>query len=242
MDQNFRMQWYVITAIGGQEESIASALREKMNNYGYAEKVKEIRVFMKKEITEDIFSKNDPEMPATLRKTKTTSWEALPDGRYKRTKTKIKNRFPGYIFIQADLDPEIWYAIRNTVGVLGFVGSSGKGALPIPCSIDEYQRLISQAAAHEYAARIEKAEEAKAAEAAKPKKEAKPKLTEAPFKVGQSVELTTGSFAGTVANVVGINLEKQTAKVEFEFFGRVSTVEINFDDAKLVGDDSKLAE
>lgn len=233
MEQNIRMQWYVITAIGGQEESIAGALREKMNNYGYSEKVKEIRVFMKKVITEDVFSKNDPEMPSTLRKTKTTSWEALPDGRYKRTKTKIVNRFPGYIFVQADLDPEIWYAIRNTVGVLGFVGSSGKGALPIPCDTREFERVLNEAAAHEYAARIEKAEAEKAAAEAKTKKAAKPVITEAPFKVGQSVEVVDGSFAGTVANVQSINLEKQTAKVEFEFFGRVTSVDVNFSDLKL---------
>lgn len=249
-----RMQWYVITAVGGQEESIAQALREKMNNFGYANfvktsendasaplvngeqpKVKEIRVFMKRQESEQIFNKNSAELPKTLKNTKTTKWETLPDGRYKRTKSKKVNRFGNYIFVCCDLDDDIWYNIRNTVGVMGFVGSTGKAAKPIPCSMDEYERLINDAAAAEYAARIAAGETAVKKEEAKPevKVQPKPVLTEAPFKVGQTLELINGSFAGTNCTVISINLEKQTAKVEVEFFGRVNSLEVAFADLKL---------
>ncbi len=248
------MQWYVITAVGGQEESIAQALREKMNNFGYANfvktaendtsatlasgeqpKVKEIRVFMKRQESEQIFNKNSAELPKQMKTTKTTRWEALPDGRYKRIKSKKVNRFGNYIFVCCDLDDDIWYNIRNTVGVMGFVGSTGKAAKPIPCSMDEYERLINDAAAAEYAARIaasvnpSKAEEKKVEQP----KVVKPVLTEAPFKVGQTLELVNGSFAGEKCTVTSINLEKQIAKVEVEFFGRVNSLEVAFDDLKL---------
>lgn len=253
-----RMQWYVITAVGGQEESIAQALREKMNNFGYANfvktsendssaplangenpKVKEIRVFMKRQESEQIFNKNSAELPKTLKNTKTTRWETLPDGRYKRVKSKKVNRFGNYIFVCCDLDDDIWYNIRNTVGVMGFVGSTGKAAKPIPCSMDEYERLINDAAAAEYAARIaaginpaaKKVEDIKVEQ--QPRPQPKPVLTEAPFKVGQTLELVNGSFAGTNCTVTSINLEKQTAKVEVEFFGRINSLEVAFDDLKL---------
>lgn len=234
IDQNYRMQWYVLTAIGGQEESIRNALEEKMKNFGYSSKVKEFKVFTRKEVKEDIFNKNDPEMPATLKKTKTTEWTALPDGRYKRTKTKVVNRFPGYIFVCCDLDDDIWYAIRNTVGVLGFVGSTGKNTKPIPCATDEYERLLSEAAATEYASRIaneqnQPKEEEKKQEA----KPAKPVLTESPFKVGQNVVIVDGSFAGQDGRVAAYNLEKATCTIEVEFFGRVNTIEVPFNDLKL---------
>lgn len=250
-----RMQWYVITAVGGQEESIAQALREKMNNFGYANfvktsennasallqngeqpRVKEIRVFMKRQESEQIFNKNSAELPKTLKNTKTTKWESLPDGRYKRTKSKKVNRFGNYIFVCCDLDDDIWYNIRNTVGVMGFVGSTGKAAKPIPCSMDEYERLINDAAASEYAARIAAGinpTNVEIAQTPAQKDEPKPILSEAPFKVGQTVELSSGSFAGEKGVVTAINLEKQTAKVEIEFFGRVTSLEVSFSDAKL---------
>lgn len=245
-----RTQWYVITAIGGKEESIAEAIREKMNNYGYANfakpsenepsgnfpsglepKVKEVRVFMKPQVKEEIFNKNDPNMPKSLKNSKTIKWEALPDGRYKRIKTKRVNRFPSYIFINANLEPEIWYAIRNTMGILGFVGSTGKGALPIPCSMDEYERLVNEQAAAEYANKIAQAAEA-AKEVKKPAQK-KPVLTQAPFKVGQKVVVISGTFEGTECNVVALNLEKQTATVEYEFFGRMQSIDVGFNDLKL---------
>ena len=249
------MQWYVITAVGGQEESIAQALREKMNNFSYANfvktsendpsadlpngekpKVKEIRVFMKRQESEQIFNKNSAELPKQMKNTKTTRWEALPDGRYKRIKSKKVNRFGNYIFVCCDLDDDIWYNIRNTVGVMGFVGSTGKAAKPIPCSMDEYERLINDAAAAEYAARIAAGVnpvKVEAAKAEQPKPQPKPVLTEAPFKVGQSLELVNGSFAGEKGTVTSINLEKRTAKVEVEFFGRITELEVAFDDLKL---------
>lgn len=248
-----RMQWYVITAVGGQEESIAQALREKMNNFGYANfiktsendasaplangeqpRVKEIRVFMKRQESEQIFSKNSADLPKTLKNTKTIKWETLPDGRYKRTKSKKVNRFGNYIFVQCDLDDDIWYNIRNTVGVMGFVGSTGKAAKPIPCSTDEYERLINDAAAAEYAARIAAGiNPVKVEQKPAVKVEQKPVLKEAPFKVGQTVELVNGSFAGEKGNVASLNLEKQTATVEVDFFGRATPIEIAFSDAKL---------
>jgi len=230
-----RMQWYVLTAIGGQEESIAQALREKMINFGYTPKVKEFKVFTKKIQTVDIFNKNDPEMPSTLRKTKTTEWTALPDGRYQRTKTKVVNRFPGYIFVCCDLDDDIWYAIRNTVGVLGFVGSTGKNTKPIPCATDEFERLLTEAAATEYASRIAQAQEQ--AKVEKPKvveqPKVKPVLKECPFKVGQKVQIISGSFQDQEGVVSSINIEKQTVAVDVEFFGRVNTFDVGFDDLKL---------
>lgn len=249
-----RMQWYVITAVGGQEESIAQSLRDKMNNFGYANfvktsendpsavlangeqpKVKQIRVFMKQETSEKLFNKNSAELPKTLKNTKTIKWEALPDGRYKRIKTKKVNRFGNYIFVCCDLDDDIWYNIRNTVGVMGFVGSTGKAAKPIPCSVDEYERLINDAAAAEYAARIAAGETAvkKEVKVEEVKPQPKPVLTEAPVKVGQDVEIISGSFAGETCKVVGINLEKQTVKVEYELFGRTNSVEVGFNDIKL---------
>ena len=47
-------------------------------------------------------------------------------------KFKTKNMYPGYIFIEMIMTDEAWYVVRNTPGVTGFIGSSGKGAKPFP--------------------------------------------------------------------------------------------------------------
>ena len=134
-------QWFIITAIGGKEDSIVDSLKEKINNFGYNEFVKEFKIFKTNVVTEEILKKDDEKLPKTLKNTKTVKWEVLPDGSYKRIKTKVCNKFPGYIFINMVMDKDLWYCIRNTNGVMGFVGSSGKGALPIPISISEYEMV-----------------------------------------------------------------------------------------------------
>ena len=49
-------------------------------------------------------------------------------------KFKTKNMYPGYIFIEMIMTDEAWYVVRNTPGVTGFIGSSGKGTKPFPVS------------------------------------------------------------------------------------------------------------
>ena len=46
-------------------------------------------------------------------------------------KEKVKKMFPGYVLIEMIMSDEAWYVVRNTPGVTGFIGSSGKGAKPI---------------------------------------------------------------------------------------------------------------
>ena len=70
---------------------------------------------------------------------------------------------------------------------------------------NEYQKLLSQAANAEYANRIKAQEEAQAPAKPAEVKVVKPVLTEAPFKVGQTVIITNGTFADTECNVVSIN-------------------------------------
>lgn len=227
-----KFQWFIITAIGGQEESIAQTLREKMTNYGYSDRVKEIAVFMKTIYDEKEFSKNDPELPTTLKNTRTISWETLPSGKYKRTKTKIVNRFPGYIFINMIMDSDIWYAIRNTIGVLGFVGSTGKGSMPIPITVSEFQTIIEQDIKKEEEKLEQKIQAQQEVEVASEKPKEK-KAFSTNLKVGNNVIIMTGSFADTGATISSINLEKGTATVEVEFFGRVNSFDVSLEDLKL---------
>ena len=43
-------QWFIITVIGGKEDSIIQSLKEKINNFGYNEYVTEMKVFKTKKV------------------------------------------------------------------------------------------------------------------------------------------------------------------------------------------------
>jgi transcriptional antiterminator NusG len=151
----------------------------------------------------------------------------LPDGKYKKTRVRITNKFPGYIFINMIYDRNVWFAIRNTPGVLGFVGSSGKGAVPIPITIEEYARVSGEndglAATNgqsEQNASTNAVEEAKI-------------IYRTDAKVGNNVDIFEGSFAGMMGEVKKLDDLKGVAIVVIDFFGRSQEVEIPYNQFKI---------
>ena len=57
-------------------------------------------------------------------------------------KEKVKKMFPGYILVEMVMTDEAWYVVRNTPGVTGFIGSSGKGAKPTPLQPYEVDKIL----------------------------------------------------------------------------------------------------
>ncbi len=58
-------------------------------------------------------------------------------------KEKIEKMFPGYILVEMVMSDEAWYVVRNTPGVTGFIGSSGKGAKPTPLQPYEVDKILN---------------------------------------------------------------------------------------------------
>ena len=217
-------QWFIITAIGGKEDSIVESLKEKINNFGYNDYVKEFKIFKTTLSSEEILAKDDERLPKNLRNTKTIKWEVLPDGSYKRIRNKVVNKFPGYVFINMIMDKDVWYCIRNTNGVMGFVGSSGKGALPIPISIEEYEVVANENTTVE-----NKKPEAETTLAAVKEE----KTYTCNFKEGNTVEIIDGPMSGEKGTVKFIDLKKGTATIEVEIFGRTTNSDVEFSKLKL---------
>src|SRR5574344_1201500 len=59
------------------------------------------------------------------------------------TKEKVKKLFPGYIIVEMIMTDEAWFIVRNTPGVTGFIGSSGKGAKPTPLQPYEVDKILN---------------------------------------------------------------------------------------------------
>jgi transcriptional antiterminator NusG len=117
---------------------------------------------------------------------------------------KISNRkfFPGYIFVNMELDDETWHIIKNTPKVTGFVGHSTK-----PPEVPESEvRAITQ-----------QMEEG----VLRPK----PKVL---FEVGEAVKVIDGPFQDFNGTVEEVRPEKGKVRVLISIFGRATPVELDF--------------
>ena len=122
-----------------------------------------------------------------------------------RKVTVARKKFPGYILVRMYLDDDTWYAVRNTPGVTGFVGS---GTKPTPLSRREVERILG----------VKKAEEKKEEPKFKPE-----------WEVGETVRVVEGPFADFNGVIEDINMDQSKVRVLVDIFGRETPVELNFD-------------
>ena len=72
----------------------------------------------------------------------------IPEEEYEDTKkdgTKVikkRKMFPSYVFVEMIVTEKSWFIVRNTPKVTGFLGSSGKGAKPVPLPPDEINGIL----------------------------------------------------------------------------------------------------
>ncbi len=119
-----------------------------------------------------------------------------------------KKMFPGYLLVRVDMDENVWFHIRNTPGVTGFVGQASR---PSPLSIDEVVKMI-----------------------APPKQKTVVAQKAVDFEVGESITVTDGPFATLPATINEINLDSQKLKVLVSIFGRETPVEVGYDQVKKI--------
>lgn len=119
-----------------------------------------------------------------------------------KKKISTKKFFPGYTLIEIELTDETWYAVKNTPGVMGFVGA---GTKPIPLAQEEIEYILS--------------------EMKRVAKKPKPKVL---FEKGESVRIVDGPFTNFIGIIEEIYPEKGTLKLEVTIFGRITPVELNF--------------
>lgn len=163
-------QWFLVHTYSGSEKKVLLNLKERIKGYGVEDRIFDV---------------------------------VLPVDYYsvvERGKRKIKplRVFPGYIVVHMILDDETWFVVRNTPGVLGFVGSGGK---PTPLSEEEIKVITDRIG----------------------EEEAREKTN---FEVGDRVKILAGPFKDMEGTVQEIDAEKGKSKVLLEMFGREMSVEI----------------
>ena len=131
-------------------------------------------------------------------------------------KKVYRKLFPAYVMLEMEatreeneqgisykVDPRVWYEVRNTNGVTGFVGV---GSDPIPMEEEEVKNIFNIIGVKT------------------PKETIKVDFTE-----GDYVKILKGSFKDQEGQVAEIDHEHGRVKVMVDIFGRMTPVEIEVD-------------
>ena len=116
------------------------------------------------------------------------------------TREKVRKLFPGYVLVEMVMTYEAWFVVRNTPGVTGFIGSSGKGAKPTPLQPYEVDKILNNMGM----SRLEVSSD---------------------LKEGEVVKITSGPFSGMEGKVSSLDLENQQIIVLVDLFGQETEVE-----------------
>lgn len=165
--------WYVIHTYSGYEKKVKDNLERKVRSMGLENVIERILVPEEDEID-------------------------VKDG---RKRTVRRKSYPGYVFVEMEVNDRSWYVVRNTPGVTGFVGSATK---PVPLEPQEVRRILKSQG-------IEK--------------EVRPQIS---VEIGEQVRIISGPFDNFYATITEINNEKGTLKGLIDMFGRETSVEVDY--------------
>ena len=115
-------------------------------------------------------------------------------------KERLKKIFPGYILVEMVMSDEAWYVVRNTPGVTGFIGSSGKGAKPTPLQPYEVDNVLKSMGI----SRLEVDKE---------------------LEVGAKVKIIAGPFTGMYGTIEEVDKDNQKLTLNVDLFGQETSVE-----------------
>ncbi len=180
MEENTQAKWYVVRTFSGHENKVKTIVDQELSeNEVLSARIIEVLV-----PTEKVFE--------------------IKDG---KKKTKIRNFFPGYILLNADLDNRVIDFITNTPSIMGFLGNQNK---PVPLLPAEVKRIIG---------RITQDKDTE--------------KTDTIFRSGDLIKIIDGPFNTFAGIIEEVNEEKMKIKVMVSIFGRKTPVEIDFEQAEL---------
>jgi transcription termination/antitermination protein NusG len=167
-------QWYVIHAFSGKEHQVKAGLENRAITSGLSDQITQV-IIPSEKVSE-----------------------------IKSGKKFISSRkfYPGYIFVRMQFNDQTYYLVKETPGVIGFVGSS---ASPQPLSPDEISSILTL---------IEEKKE-----------KVKPKFE---FKIGEMVKVIDGPFANMAGVVEKFEPDKGKITVRVAIFGRETPVELEY--------------
>jgi transcription termination/antitermination protein NusG len=173
VELSMAMKWYVVHTYSGHENKARLSLQERVKQMSMDSLFGQILI-----PTESVL-----EMKAGQRRTTTRKF------------------YPGYMFVQMELNEQTYHLVKNTPKITGFLG--GTNPLPVPeKDIAAINNQMSEGAV-------------------KPK----PRVS---FEEGENVRVIDGPFANFSGIVEEVKAEKQKVRVLVSIFGRATPVELDF--------------
>ena len=175
-----KSQWFVIHTLSGQEQKVKESIDKRIKAEEMSEYINEVLVPMEKVV----------------------------EVRNQKKTVSTRKLWPGYVFVdmvlldeEGRIIEEPWYFIKETQGVIGFVG----GEPPTPTPAAEVEQIKAQISASE---EVEK-----------------PKVS---FEVGETVKINNGPFLNFSGIIEEIEPERGKLKVTVNIFGRNTPVELEY--------------
>lgn len=173
-------QWFALHTLSGQENKVKTYIEKFKKSEELDDQI--IEVLMPTEVVSEV--KNG------------------------KKSTKTRKLYPGYVFINMKLYDEHqklinkgWYFVKETSGVIGFVG--GENPAPLRQSeVDEIRARIEAASGKEV-----------------------PKVS---YEVGETVKVNDGAFANLTGRIDEIDPERGKLKISVSIFGRFTPVELEY--------------
>ena len=168
-------EWYVVNTYSGHENKVKEKLEMRASSMGMEDYIFRVVVPSQKEVV-------------------------VKNGKEVEKDTKM---FPGYILVEMVMTDEAWFVVRNTPGVTGFIGSSGKGAKPFPLTKQEVDKILGNMGM----SRIDIVNE---------------------ISEGDTVKVISGAFANMLGKVKNVDMVNQKIEVALDLFGQETIVEVLF--------------
>ena len=185
MEENIsEKQWYVVNTYSGHENKVKDNLLKRIETQDLTDYI--FRVIVAEQ-----------EVPVLNK-------EGLPSG-----KVKMKNLFPGYIFVEMIMTDEAWYIVRNTPGVTGFVGSSGGRAKPFPVTREQIEPVLK---------RMGEIDEEMFSD----------------YNPGDVVRILSGAYEGLEGSIDSVDKEAGEVTVSTIFFGRQTQITVRFSEVEKI--------
>ena len=176
--------WYVLRAISGKEAKVKEILDASIRNTDLGNYVFQVLIPTEKVLT----TRNGKKV------------------------VKERTLYSGYVFIEADLQGEVEYTLRNTTNVIDFLRGRAKGSRPEVLREAEVMRMLG------------KADDLQ-----------NPDLNDdTEFMIGETVKINQGSFSGFTGGVKEVNNERKKLKIEVKIFERLIDVDLDFSQVEKV--------
>ena len=175
-------QWFVVNTLSGHENKVKNTIERYLVKAGDDVTIYEILI----------------------------PTEQVSEVRQGKKTTTTRKFFPGYILIRMELydeetkklNEQAWYFVKQTKGVIGFVGVKEK---PVPLPKNEVIALLEQTSGAE--------------------EKVRPKIN---YEVGETVRIKDGAFENFEGTIQGIDEERGKLNILVSIFGRSTPVELEF--------------